>query len=123
MICVNELSALKCNNRKVLEELLVVISPYAPHITEELWSLLGHSQSIVDAPYPVFNEAYLKEDDKEYPVMINGKMRAKITVSADLDKAAIEAAALADEKVQKWLEGKPPKKVIVVPNKIVNLVI
>ena len=123
MICVNELSALKCNNKKVLEELLVVISPYAPHITEELWSLLGHSQSIVDAPYPVFNEAYLKEDDKEYPVMINGKMRAKITVSADLDKAAIEAAALADEKVQKWLEGKPPKKVIVVPNKIVNLVI
>ncbi len=123
MICVNELSALRCNNRKVLEELLVVISPYAPHITEELWSLLGHQTSIIDAQYPTFNEAYLKEDDKEYPVMINGKMRAKITVSADLDKAAIEAAALANENVQKWLEGKAPKKVIVVPNKIVNLVV
>lgn len=123
MICVNELSALKCNNRKVLEELLVVISPYAPHITEELWSLLGHQNSIINASYPVFKEEYLKEDDKEYPVMINGKMRAKITVSADLDKAEIEAAALANENVQKWLEGKAPKKVIVVPNKIVNLVV
>ena len=123
MICVNELSALKCNNRQVLEELLVVISPYAPHITEELWSLLAHKTSIIGAVYPTFNEAYLKEDDKEYPVMINGKMRAKITVSADLDKAEIEAAALANENVQKWLEGKSPKKVIVVPNKIVNLVI
>lgn len=123
MICVNELSALKCNNRQALEELLVVISPYAPHITEELWSLLGHETSIIDAAYPIFNEAHLKEDDKEYPVMINGKMRAKITVSADLDKTEIEAAALANENVQKWLEGKDPKKVIVVPNKIVNLVV
>lgn len=123
MICVNELSALKCNNRKVLEELLVVISPYAPHITEELWSLLGHQSSIIDAKYPAFQAAYLKEDDKEYPVMINGKMRAKITVPADLDKVEIEAAALANENVQKWLEGKTPKKVIVVPNKIVNLVV
>jgi len=123
MICVNELSALKSNNRLVLEQLLVVISPYAPHITEELWQMLGHQNSIIEAAYPEFNEAYLKEDDKEYPVMINGKMRAKITVSADLDRGAIEAAALANENVQKWLEGKAPKKVIVVPNKIVNLVI
>jgi len=123
MICVNGLSALKCNNRQILEQLLVVISPYAPHITEELWSILGNEGSIVDAPYPEFNEAHLKEDDIEYPIMINGKMRAKITVSADLDKGAIEAAALAHESVQKWLEGKVPKKVIVVPNKIVNLVV
>jgi leucyl-tRNA synthetase len=123
MICVNELSALKSNNRQVLEQLLVVISPYAPHIAEELWQMLGHETSIIEATYPEFNEAYLKEDDKEYPVMINGKMRAKITVPADLDKEAIEEAALANENVQKWLEGKAPKKVIVVPNKIVNLVV
>ncbi|PWL28069.1 leucine--tRNA ligase [uncultured Roseivirga sp.] len=123
MICVNELSALKCNNRAVLQDLLVVISPYAPHITEELWSLLGHATSIVDAPYPEFNEEYLKESDIEYPVMINGKMRTKLQLSADMNKAEIEAAALADETVQKWLEGKPPKKVIVVPKKIVNLVV
>ena len=123
MICVNELSALKCNNRAVLEDLLVVISPYAPHITEELWSLLGHETSIVDAPYPEFKEEYLKESDIEYPVMINGKMRTKLQLSADMNKAEIEAAALADETVQKWLEGKPPKKIIVVPKKIVNLVV
>ena len=123
MICVNELSALKCNNRAVLQDLLVVISPYAPHITEELWSLLGHETSIVDATYPEFKEEYLKEDDIEYPVMINGKMRTKLQLSADMSKAEIEAAALADETVQKWLEGKPPKKVIVVPKKIVNLVV
>ncbi|MBO6660565.1 MAG: leucine--tRNA ligase [Roseivirga sp.] len=123
MICVNELSALKCNNRAVLQDLLVVISPYAPHITEELWSLLGHETSIVDTSYPEFNEEYLKESDIEYPVMINGKMRTKLQLSADMNKAEIEAAALADETVQKWLEGKPPKKVIVVPKKIVNLVV
>ena len=123
MICVNELSALKCNNRAVLQDLLVVISPYAPHITEELWSLLGHETSIVDAPYPEFNEEYLKESDIEYPVMINGKMRAKLQLSADMSKEEIEAAALADETVQKWLEGNTPKKVIVVPKKIVNLVV
>lgn len=123
MICVNELSALKCNNRAVLEELLVVICPYAPHITEELWALLGHETSIVDAPYPLFNEEYLKEADIEYPVMINGKMRAKLQLSADFSKEQIEEAALADATVQKWLEGKAPKKVIVVPKKIVNLVV
>ncbi|WP_286746814.1 leucine--tRNA ligase [Roseivirga sp. UBA1976] len=123
MICVNELSALKCNKRAILEDLLVVISPYAPHITEELWSLLGHTTSIIDAPYPQYKEEYLKEDDIEYPVMVNGKMRTKLQLSADLDKAEIEAAALADANVQKWLEGKSPKKVIVVPKKIVNLVV
>ena len=123
MICVNELSALKSNNRAVLQDLLVVISPYAPHITEELWSLLGHETSIIDAAYPEFNEVYLKEDDIEYPIMVNGKMRAKIQVSADLSKDEVQAAALANETVQKWLEGKTPKKVIVVPKKIVNLVV
>ena len=123
MICVNELSALKSNNRAILEDLLVVISPYAPHITEELWSLLGHKISIIDASYPTYSEQYLKEDNIQYPVMVNGKMRAKIEVSADLNKEEVEQAALAHETVQKWLEGKTPKKVIVVPKKIVNLVV
>lgn len=123
MICVNELSALKCNKRAILQDLLVVISPYAPHITEELWAMLGHKTSIIEAAYPEFKEEYLKEDDIEYPVMINGKMRAKLQLSADMSKDEIEVAALADATVQKWLEGKAPKKVIVVPNKIVNLVV
>ena len=123
MICVNELSALKCNNRAILEDLLVVVSPYAPHISEELWRLLGHETSINNASYPVYNEDFLKEDDIEYPVMINGKMRAKIKLSVDLNPKQIEESALANETVQKWLEGKVPKKVIVVPKKIVNLVI
>lgn len=123
MICVNELSALKCNKGAILQDLLVVISPYAPHITEELWAMLGHKTSIIEATYPEFKEEYLKEDDIEYPVMINGKMRAKLQLSADMSKGEIEAAALSDATVQKWLEGKAPKKVIVVPNKIVNLVV
>lgn len=123
MICVNELSALKCNKRAILQDLLVVISPYAPHITEELWAMLVHETSIIEAAYPEFKEEYLKEDDIEYPVMINGKMRAKLQLSADMSKDEIEAAALSDATVQKWLEGKAPKKVIVVPNKIVNLVV
>ncbi len=123
MICVNELSALKSNNRAILSDLLVVISPYAPHITEELWSLLGHETSIIDAAYPTYNEEYLKEDDIEYPVMVNGKMRTKIQVAADLSKEEVQEVALANETVQKWLEGKTPKKVIVVPKKIVNLVV
>ncbi|MBO3698446.1 leucine--tRNA ligase [Roseivirga sp. E12] len=123
MICVNELSALKCNNESILKDLIVIISPYAPHITEELWSLLGHEESIINADYPTFDPAYLVEDSIEYPVMVNGKMRAKIQLGADLGKDEIEAAALANENVQKWLEGKTPKKVIVVPKKIVNLVV
>lgn len=123
MICVNELSALKCNNRSILQDLIVVISPYAPHITEELWSLLGNTKSIINAAYPVFNEAFMAEDELTYPVMINGKMRTKLQLPADFSKEQIEAAALADETVQKWLEGATPKKVIVVPKKIVNLVV
>ena len=123
MICVNELSALKCNKRSILEDLIVVISPYAPHICEELWSLLGHQKSIIEATYPAYDEAHLKEDDHEYPVSINGKMRTKLSFPVDMDRGEIEAQVLANEVVQKWLEGKPPKKVIVVPRKIVNVVV
>ena len=123
MICVNELTALKCNNRQVLVDLVVLISPYAPHITEELWSSLGNEGSIVNAPYPVLNEEFLVEDEHEYPIAINGKMRVKMSFAVDKPNAEIQAEVLANENVQKWLEGKTPKKVIVVPKKIVNIVV
>ena len=123
MICVNELTAQKCNNRKVLEELTIILSPFAPHITEEIWHKLGHKGSINKASYPVYNEEYLKEADFDYPIMVNGKMRAKITFGMDVPKDQIEAEVLANETVLKWTEGKTPKKVIVVPKKIVNVVV
>jgi leucyl-tRNA synthetase len=119
---VNELSALKSNKRGILEPLAILVSPYAPHIAEELWNLLGHEGSITEASFPVFDESHLKESAFEYPVMINGKMRVKIKLDLSLSKDQIQEAALADETVQKWLEGKAPKKIIIVPGKIVNLV-
>lgn len=123
MICVNELTSLKCNKREILEPLAILISPYAPHIAEELWALLGNTESITEATFPEFKEEHLVESNFEYPVMINGKMRAKLNLSLSLAIPEIEQAALADESVQKWLEGKTPKKVIIVPGKIVNLVV
>jgi leucyl-tRNA synthetase len=123
MICVNELTALGCNKREVLEPLAILISPYAPHIAEELWALLGQGESITKASFPEFQEAHLVESNFEYPVMINGKLRAKLDLSLALTVPEIEKAALADAQVQKWLEGKAPKKVIIVPGKIVNLVV
>jgi leucyl-tRNA synthetase len=123
MICVNELTALKSNKRGILEPLAILVSPYAPHIAEELWNLLGHSTSITEATFPEFKEEYLVESNFEYPVMINGKMRAKLNLPLSLSVPEIEKEAMADETVQKWLEGKAPKKVIIVPGKIVNLVV
>jgi leucyl-tRNA synthetase len=123
MICVNELSDLKCNKREILEPLVVLISPYAPHIAEELWSKLGHTESIEYATYPIHNEAYLTEDNFNYPVSFNGKMRFNIELPVTLSPKEIEEAALKAPEAQKWLEGKTPKKVIVVPKKIVNIVI
>ena len=123
MICVNELTSLGCNKREVLEPLAILVSPYAPHIAEELWALLGHSDSITQASFPEFQEAHLVESNFEYPVMINGKLRAKLDLPLSLTAAEIEQAALGDAQVQKWLEGGAPKKVIVVPGKIVNLVV
>ena len=123
MICVNELSALKCNNREILEKLVVVISPYAPHIAEELWSKLGHEGGVSAATFPAFEDKYLKEADHEYPISINGKMRAKMKFALDMPKEDIEKQVLASEVVQKWTEGKSPKKVIIVPKKIVNIVV
>ena len=123
MICVNELTDLKCNKRSVLEPLIILISPYAPHITEELWSILGHKQSIAFEKFPEFNPAFLVEDNFNYPVSFNGKMRFNIELPTTLSPAEIEKIVLEHENSQKYLEGKTPKKVIVVPKKIVNIVV
>lgn len=123
MICVNELSAIKCNKRAILEPLAIILSPYAPHLAEELWEKLGHTDTILKAQFPNWNEAYLKESSFAYPISINGKVRAKMEFALDMPKEDIEKMVLASEIVTKWTEGKPPKKVIVVPGKIVNVVI
>ena len=122
MIAVNELQKLKCNKKAILEPLAVLISPYAPHVCEELWSLLGNAESIDFAPFPVLNEAYLVEDEIEYPVSFNGKMRFKLSLSAELSKEEIEEIVMKDEKVILQLDGAKPKKIIVVPKKIINIV-
>ena len=123
MICVNELTELKCNKRAVLEPLLVLISPYAPHITEELWSLLGHTVSISRVPFPLFDASKVTEDSVNYPVSFNGKTRLTIALPAGWSKEEIEKEVLSREDVQKYLNGGSPKKMIVVPGKIVNIVV
>ncbi|MCW0522241.1 leucine--tRNA ligase [Riemerella anatipestifer] len=122
MIAVNELQKLKTNKRKILEPLAVVISPYAPHICEELWQLLGYNESIEFVEFPVLNEEYLKEDEIEYPVSFNGKMRFKLPLPADLSKEEIEKIAIENDKVLQYLDGNGIKKIIVVPKKIINIV-
>lgn len=122
MICVNELSTQACHSRAILEPLAIVISPYAPHIAEELWSLLGNSGSIATVPFPVFEPKHLVESEKEYPVSFNGKMRFTITLPLDLTKDQIEEIIMNDERTIKQLEGRTPNKVIIVPGKIINLV-
>lgn len=123
MICVNRLNELGCHERAILEPLLVVLSPFAPHFAEELWADLGHAQSIFSQSYPVWNEQYLTEIEFDYPVSVNGKLRVKATLPLDLAPSAIEQAVLALPELEKWLEGKPVKKVVVVPGKIVNVVV
>lgn len=123
MICANELSSLKCNKRSILEPLIIVLSPYAPHIAQELWEKLGHKDYIINAKYPAYNEDYLKENAFEYPISINGKVRAKMNFALDVPKEDIEKLVLASQVVQKWTEGKRPKKVIVVQGRIVNVVL
>ncbi|MCF6349440.1 MAG: leucine--tRNA ligase [Flavobacteriaceae bacterium] len=122
MIAVNELTQQKCNHRKILEPLLILLSPYAPHITEELWSKLGHITSISTVTYPIFDASYLVESNKTYPISFNGKMRFTLDLSLDLSKEEIEKAVMTDERTQKQLDGRTPKKVIVIPGKIVNIV-
>ncbi|MFC2187999.1 leucine--tRNA ligase [Fulvivirgaceae bacterium LMO-SS25] len=123
MIAVNELTALKCNKREILEPLTIALSPFAPHISEEIWSKLGHTDSINDATYPTWDEKYMVQDSIEYPIAINGKMRMKMEFAADTPAKEVEEAVLASADLQKWLEGKTPRKIIVVPKKIVNIVI
>ena len=123
MICVNELSTLKCSKKEILEPLIITLAPFAPHVCEELWDTLGHTTSVCDAQWPAFNEEYLKEDVINYTISFNGKARFNMEFPADAASDAIQAAVLADERSQKWTEGKTPKKGIVVPKKIVNVVI
>jgi leucyl-tRNA synthetase len=122
MICVNELSKQKCYSRSILEPLAILLSPFVPHIAEELWEKLGHDTSVADATYPVHEEKHLVDDTKTYPVSFNGKKRFTLDLSLDLDKAAIEEIVMNHEKTRQQLQGKTPKKVIIVPGKIINIV-
>ena len=123
MICVNELTDLKCNKKEILEALTILLAPFAPHITEELWSAIGHKKSIANAQFPELNEAYLVESSYEYPVSFNGKMRFKIKLPVDMGAKEAEEIVLSHDLAQKWTEGKTPRKVIFVPKKIINIVI
>ncbi len=123
MIAVNELQKIKCNKRNILQPLAVIISPYAPHICEELWNLLGNNTSIEFEKFPELNESYLVEDEFEYPISVNGKMKFKMPLSTQLSPKEVEDLVINDPKMQQLLEGKAPKKIIVVPNRIVNIVI
>ena len=123
MICVNELTDVKCHKKEVLEQVLVLLTPYAPHIAEELWHQLGNAGSVLNASYPVFNAMLVAESSKEYPVSINGRVRTNISIALDISQPEVEEIVLANETVQKWLEGKSPKKIIYVKNKMVNVVV
>ncbi len=124
MIAVNELQALKCNKRAILEPLTITLAPFAPYVTEEIWQqVLGNTETIFESSFPKFDEKYLKEDSYEYPVSVNGKMRVKISYPVDKPVNEIQAEVLSNEVIQKWLDGKTPKKIIVVPKRIINVVV
>lgn len=123
MICVNELGQLKCRNKEVLSHLVILLAPFAPHLAEELWEALGHDTTVCDAQWPAFNEEYLKEDTVKYTISFNGKARFSMDFPADADNDTIQAAVMAEEQSRKWIDGKTPKKVIIVPKKIVNIVL
>ena len=123
MICVNELTSMKCRSREIYEPLVVLLAPFAPHIAEELWHVLGHDTTVCDAQWPTWNEDYLKESTVKYTVLFNGKPRYNVEVPAGTAQDEVQRIALADEGAARWLDGKQPKKVIVVPNKIVNVVV
>ncbi len=133
MICVNELTDLKCHKKEILEPLLILLAPYAPHITEELYAQLRKAPSpsgegwgeasILDASFPKWNDKYLKETSKAYPVAINGKTRTELTLALDITQQQVEEIVMKDAIVTKWLEGKQPKKIIYVKNKMINVVV
>ncbi|WP_321334019.1 leucine--tRNA ligase [uncultured Bacteroides sp.] len=123
MICINELFTLKCYKKEILEQILILLAPFAPHVSEELWETLGNKTSVCDAQWPVCEEEYLKEDVVNYTISFNGKARFNMEFATDATSDAIQAEVLKDERSQKWIEGKTPKKVIVVPKKIVNIVV
>lgn len=123
MVCVNELTDVKCHKKEVLEKLLILLTPYAPHIAAELWNQLGNQGSVLDAAYPTVEEKYLVETNKEYPVSVNGKLRTTISLALNLEPTQVEELVLQNEVIQKWLEGKAPKKIIFVKGKMVNVVI
>ena len=122
MITVNKLSRKECNKREILEPLIIIISPFAPHLCEELWNIIGNNKSVSFAEYPNFNSDYLVEDTYEYPLMINGKLRAKQSFSLNTENSEIEKSVLINETIKKWLDGKKIKKIIIVPNKVINIV-
>ncbi|MEP6513937.1 MAG: class I tRNA ligase family protein, partial [Parafilimonas sp.] len=123
MVCVNELADFKCHKKEILEPLLILIASYAPHIAEELWHLIGNSESIIDASFPKFESKFLAETSKEYPISINGKMRTTINIEVNAPAEQVEEIVLSNEVVKKWLDGKSPKKIIYVKNKMVNVVV
>lgn len=123
MVCVNELAELKCHKKEILEQVLILLTPYAPHISAELWKQLGNETSVLDASFPAFDAALLVESSKEYPVSVNGKMRTTINISLDAAQPEVDALVLQNEVVQKWLEGKAPDKIIFVKGKMINIVI
>ncbi len=123
MVCVNDLSDAKCHKREVLESLLIMLTPYAPHVCEELWSQLGNTSSILDASYPALEEKYLVESTKEYPISVNGKLRTTMNIALDATQEQVEQLVLQNDVVVKWLEGKQPKKIIYVKGRMVNLVV
>jgi len=123
MVCVNELQSLKCNKREVLAPLTTLLSPFAPHIAEELWQMLGNSSSVTGELYPAFDPEVLVESEFEYPVMINGKMRLKLKLATETNQDEAKAIVLENEVVQKWMDGKQLRKMVFVPKRIINLVV
>jgi leucyl-tRNA synthetase len=123
MICVNKLSEEQCNSESVLKPLLILISPFAPHFAEELWSLMGNSQSIIDEPFPVYDDSVLVESEKLYPISFNGKTKFTLNLPLDLSNEEIEKTVLNNQQTNFFLDNKKPKKVIIVKGKIINIVV
>ena len=123
MICVNELFDLGCHKKEVLSQVLVLLAPFAPHISEELWSLIGNQGLVIDATFPIFDAQYVTETSKEYPVSINGKVRTNISIDLDATEAQVHEIVLNNTLIQKWIDGKPIKKLIFVKGKMINIVV